>query len=132
MIRYLFLGFGILFGFVLVNAGVANYNVVREMFLFRSFHMYGLLMVAVGTSFFLTQTLKRLGTKSIIEQQPIDYSVPSYNKNHLIGGLIAGLGWALTGACPGPAIAQIGFGTLAGLFTVIGMFLGTFLYGLRQ
>ena len=130
--RWLFLLLGICFGFILIKSGVSNYDVIRDMFLFRSWHLYGVLAVAVGTVFSLTLLLKRLQVKALLTGEPIDMSVKTLTRNHLYGGLICGLGWAITGACPGPALAQIGFGTLAGLFTLVGVFLGTYLFGIRQ
>ncbi len=132
MLRFVFLLFGIAFGYILIKSGVSNYDVIREMFLLRSWHLYGVLAVAVGTAFILTQLMKRLESKALLTGQPIDMSVKAPSKNHLYGGLICGLGWAITGACPGPALAQVGFGTMAGVFTMIGAFLGTYLYGRQQ
>ncbi len=132
MLRFVFLLFGIAFGYILIKSGVSNYDVIREMFLLRSWHLYGVLAVAVGTAFILTQLMKRLESKALLTGQPIDMSVKAPSKNHLYGGLICGLGWAITGACPGPALAQVGFGTMAGIFTMIGAFLGTYLYGRQQ
>ena len=130
--RWLFLLLGICFGFILIKSGVSNYDVIRDMFLFRSWHLYGVLAVAVGTAFSLTLLLKRLQARALLTGEPIDMSVKTLSRNHLYGGLICGLGWAITGACPGPALAQIGFGTLAGLFTLIGVFVGTYLFGVQQ
>ncbi|MCF6282540.1 MAG: YeeE/YedE family protein [Candidatus Polarisedimenticolaceae bacterium] len=132
MVRIAFLLFGIAFGYILIKSGVSNYDVIREMFLLQSWHLYGVLATAVTTTFVLTQIMKRLETKAILTGQPIDMSVKKLTKNHLYGGLICGLGWAITGACPGPALAQVGFGTMAGIFTMAGAFLGTYLYGVQQ
>jgi len=123
---------GIAFGFILIKSGVSNYDVIRAMFLFQSFHLYGVLGVAVGISFLAVQILKKIQTRALLTKETIDYSVQPLGKRHVIGGLLAGLGWAFTGACPGPALAQIGFGTLAGIFTALGIFLGTYGYGLLQ
>jgi uncharacterized membrane protein YedE/YeeE len=46
------------------------------------------------------------------------------------GAAIFGLGWALTGTCPGPAIIQVGEGHWMALATVAGIFLGNWAYGL--
>lgn len=132
MIRLTYLILGIAFGYILIKSGVSNYDVIREMFLFQSWHLYGVLAIAVTTAFALNLVLKRLQTHAILTQQPINMSVKVPTKGHLYGGLICGLGWAITGVCPGPALAQVGFGTMAGLFTMIGVFLGTYLYGIQQ
>ncbi|MBI3394790.1 MAG: YeeE/YedE family protein [Spirochaetia bacterium] len=127
--RVFFLVAGVLFGFVLVKSGVGNYDVIHKMFMFQEFHMYGLLGVAVGTAFIVVQILKRMKFKALLTGQTPDMSIEKPTKAHVIGGLLSGFGWALTGACPGPALAQVGFGTLAGIFTVIGIFGGVYVYG---
>lgn len=132
MIRLTFLLLGVGFGYILIKSGVSNYDVIREMFLFQSWHLYAVLAIAVGVTFVLNLILKRLQTKALLTGQPIDMSVKMLTRNHLYGGLICGFGWAITGACPGPALAQVGFGTMAGLFTMVGVFFGTYLYGARQ
>lgn len=129
MLRLFYLLAGVAFGFVLIYSGVSNYNVLYDMFLFRSFHMYGLLGVAVGLSFVGVQILKKLKWKSVITGQDLKFETLRPTRAHVIGGLISGAGWGLTGACPGPALAQVGFGTLAGIFTVCGIFIGVYLFG---
>ena len=130
--RSFFLMLGAAFGFVLIKSGVSNYDVIRDMFLFRSIHLYGVLAIGVGVSFFVVQAAKRMKMKAMLTGEEIDFSVEKLETRHVTGGLIAGAGWALTGACPGPALAQVGFGTLAGLFTVAGILLGTYLYGVTR
>jgi uncharacterized membrane protein YedE/YeeE len=43
-----------------------------------------------------------------------------------------GLGWAITGACPGPLFAQIGSGYLVVIITFLSAMAGTWTYGLLQ
>ncbi len=129
MIRAFYLLAGVAFGFVLIYSGVSNYNVIYDMFLFRSFHLYGLLGIAVGISFIGVHILERLKWKAVLTGKELSYERLKPTRDHIVGGLIAGAGWGLTGACPGPALAQVGFGTLAGIFTVIGIFAGVYVYG---
>ena len=132
MVKWIYFPLGVCFGFILIKSGVSNYDVIRDMFLVRSWHLYGVLCIAVGTTFLLTLAIKKFKVKALLTHEPIDLSVRVLTKDNIIGGLIGGLGWALTGACPGPALAQIGFGTLSGLFTVIGIFIGVYAHGVRQ
>ena len=129
MMQIFFLLAGTAFGYVLILSGVSNYDVIREMFLMQSIHLYGVLAIAVGLSFMLVHLLKKLKMKALLTGSEIEYSNEPLDRNHVIGGLLAGAGWALTWACPGPALAQIGFGTMAGLFTVTGILAGTIVYG---
>ena len=131
LLKIIFLLLGTAFGFVLIMAGVSNYDNIRDMFLLNDFHLYGVIGIAVAVAFTGNLIIKKLKIKSALGDN-IDMSNTPYNKNHLIGGLLAGFGWAITGACPGPALALIGFGTLSGLFIAGGIFLGVFLYGQLQ
>ena len=132
MVRAAFLIFGICFGYILIKSGVSNYDVIREMFLFQSFHLYGVLGVAVTTTFLVNLLIKRMRMKALLTNSPIEMSVKDVSKKQLYGGLTCGVGWAITGACPGPALAQIGYGSLAGIFTIVGVFIGVYLFGIQQ
>ena len=130
--RLIFLILGIAFGFVLIQSGVSNYDVIRDMFLVRSFHLYGVLAIAVALTFLTFRVIKRFGIRSLVGGNDIDMSVGKPGLPHIAGGLIAGCGWAITGACPGPALALIGFGSLAGIFIAFGILLGVYFYGVWQ
>jgi uncharacterized protein len=127
MHRVLFLILGTAFGYILIRAGVSSYDVIRDMFLLRSWHMYGVLGVAVPVSFLLVQLWKKLSLKPLMGGET-DWSIEKVSRKHVIGGLLSGAGWALTGACPGPALAILGYGLLSGIFIVGGIFLGTYVY----
>jgi uncharacterized membrane protein YedE/YeeE len=71
--------------------------------------------------------LKKWNVKSF-DKQTLNYEVKTYHKGFLIGSLIFGIGWAITGACPGPIFAQIGTGAYPALFTLSGALLGANLY----
>jgi uncharacterized protein len=127
MHRVLFLILGTAFGYILIRAGVSSYDVIRDMFLLRSWHMYGVLGVAVPISFLLVQLWKKFGRRPLMGGET-DWSIEKVSRKHVIGGLLSGAGWALTGACPGPALAILGYGLLSGIFIVGGIFLGTYVY----
>ncbi|HMY10393.1 MAG TPA: YeeE/YedE thiosulfate transporter family protein [Turneriella sp.] len=126
-LRLVFLLLGTLFGYILIRAGVSSYDVIREMFLLQSFHMYGVLGVAVPVSFICVQLWKKWGRKPLLAEET-DWSVEKLSRKHVIGGLISGAGWALTGACPGPALAILGYGLMSGVFIVTGIFAGTWFF----
>ena len=52
-----------------------------------------------------------------------------YNKGNIYGGLLFGLGWGITGACPGPLFAQIGTGVTVITVTLLSAIVGTWVYG---
>ncbi len=127
MLRIVFLVLGTAFGYILIRAGVSSYDVIRDMFLLKSWHMYGVLGVAVPVSFIGVQLWKKLRRQPLLGGET-EWNVEKLSKNHVVGGLISGAGWALTGACPGPALAILGYGLHSGAFIVLGIFLGTYVY----
>lgn len=120
---------GIVFGIVLAKAQVISWFRIYEMFRFESFHMYGIIGSAVGIGILINIWIKRKNIKSIsgefINNPPKQKSIPRY----LIGGTLFGLGWALSGACPGPMFILLGFGYAPMLIVIVGALLGTLLYG---
>ena len=119
---------GTLFGLILVKAEVLSWFRIQEMFAFQSFHMYGIMgsAVAVGAlSVFLIRTFKVKSLEgNIIE---LADKAPRY-KSAYLGGTLFGLGWAMTGACPGPMYALIGSGTTVMILAVIMGILGVLDY----
>lgn len=129
-IKYLILG--TVFGIVLTKAELISWFRIYEMFKFEAFHMYGVIGSAVVVGIVITQIIKRTKMKALsgdpIVINPKKFSIPRY----LIGGIIFGLGWALTGACPGPMFVQVGNGYLVMVVAIASGLLGTYVYGLLR
>ena len=121
---------GIVFGFILTKGEVISWYRIYEMFRFESFHMYGIIGSAVFVSLIFNQLMKRNKMKDI-DGKPIN--IPTFYsgvRRYLIGGTIFGLGWALTGACPGPLYALIGNGAWVMTAALASALLGALVYGL--
>ena len=121
---------GVVFGFVLSKGEVISWYRIYEMFRFESFHMFGIIGLAVMTSLIFNQWMKRSKMKDI-DGKAIE--IPKFydgTVQYLLGGSIFGLGWALTGACPGPLYIQVGYGATVMVVAIISALLGSFLYGL--
>ena len=129
-IKYLIVGF--VFGIVLTKSEAVSWYRIYEMFQFQSFHMYGIIMVAIATGIVGLQIIKRKQFKTNKGEliQIADKEKGSFR--YWIGGLLFGLGWALVGACPGPIFILLGAGILPVLFILIGALLGTFIYGILK
>lgn len=128
--KYLkYLMVGILFGVILTKSELISWFRIYEMFRFQSFHMYGVIGSAVVLGIVLVQWVKRKEVKSMygnkITIPDKQFSVPRY----LIGGIIFGLGWALTGACPAPMFILIGNGFLIMAVAILAAIAGTYFYG---
>ncbi len=119
---------GIFFGVVLVKSEVVRWQRIHDMFLFKEPHMYLIIGTAVVVGMISMLIIKRFEVKTV-EGDPIVYQPKPFNPGVIIGGTIFGLGWAITGACPGPIYAQIGAGEWPAILTFIGAMAGMYLYG---
>ncbi len=120
---------GIVFGIVMAKSEAISWYRIQEMFRFQSFHMYGIIGTAVTLGIIAVFLIKRFNIKDS-EGKPITFKEKEKGRfKYLIGGTIFGLGWALTGACPGPMFVNIGYGYLAMIIVVLGALIGTYLYG---
>lgn len=127
-IKYLFVG--TLFGITLTKAEIISWYRIYEMFRFESFHMYGVIGSAVMLGVLITLFIKRTGMKDSsgekIQIEDKEMSVPRY----LFGGTLFGMGWAMTGACPGPLFILLGNGIGVIGVVIASALLGTYVYGL--
>ncbi|MCX2739021.1 YeeE/YedE family protein [Pontibacter anaerobius] len=123
---------GILFGIVMSKSEAISWYRIQEMFRFQAFHMYGIIGTAVVLGVIVTYIIKKYNLRDYqgnpIVFHPKEMSIPRY----LIGGTIFGLGWALTGACPGPMFVNIGHAYWAIIVAVVGALVGTYLYGVLR
>lgn len=122
---------GILFGIILVKTEVISWFRIQEMFRLQSFHMYGVIGSAVIVGMISIWLIKKIGIKSIYGEK-ISLHAKPFSKGQIIGGLLFGFGWALTGACPGPLFALIGSGTLVIIVALFSAVAGTWVYGLLR
>lgn len=126
-LKYLLVGF--IFGIVLTKCEAVSWYRIYEMFYFQSFHMYGIIGVAVTTGVIGIQIIKKFELKNIKNQPIIIAEKEKGSFRYWIGGLFFGLGWALVGCCPGPIFILIGAGFLPAILVLIGALFGTFVYG---
>ncbi|MEX2513742.1 MAG: DUF6691 family protein [Cyclobacteriaceae bacterium] len=126
LLKYLIVG--ILFGIIFVKAEVISWFRIQEMFRLQSFFMYGVIGAAIVVGMISIQIIKRYKLKTI-DGEPIKIADKEFRKGQIIGGFIFGLGWALTGACPGPLFAQIGSGFTVVSVTFLSAIAGTWVYG---
>lgn len=126
-----FLFIGTLFGIFITKAEVIYWWRIREMFLLESFHMYGVMGSAVGVGMLSVILIKRFNVKTIHGEE-VKIIPKAYHKGYFLGGTIFGLGWALTGACPGPLYALVGNGYSVFWVAILFAILGTFTYGVLR
>jgi len=129
-IKYLLTG--ILFGVIMTKSEAVSWYRIQEMFRFQSIWMYGIIGTAVITGIILVAGIKRYRLHDVsgvrIHLEPKDRRW----KKYLLGGSIFGMGWALTGACPGPIFVLLGQGYAMMLAVIVGALAGTLVYGLLR
>ena len=129
-IKYLLIG--ILFGIVMTKSEAISWFRIQEMFRFQAFHMYGIIGSALAVGVLMVQFIKRRQLKNL-EGQFIQFNNKQFSIwRYLFGGTIFGLGWALTGACPGPLYTLLGNGFSIFIVVIASALLGTFVYGLLR
>jgi uncharacterized membrane protein YedE/YeeE len=125
-LKYLLVG--IVFGIVFVKAEIISWFRIQEMFRLQSFFMYGVIGTAVIVGMLSVIVIKKYNIKTL-SGEIIKFEDKTFNKGQIYGGLIFGIGWAITGACPGPLFAQIGSGFLIVSITFLSAGVGTWMYG---
>jgi uncharacterized protein len=121
---------GVVFGIVLVKAQIVSWFRIQEMFRFQAFHMYGVLFSAVVVAGVSLAVLKRLGVRARTGE-PIRLAPREMGSGtrYWAGGALFGVGWALTGACPGPLVALLGAGFHVFWAAFLAALAGTLAYG---
>ena len=124
-----FLLVGILFGIVMTKSEAVSWFRIQEMFRFQSFHMYGIIGVAVVVGAIMHALIKKSGLKNLYGEIISFKDKPKTYIASIVGGTFFGLGWALTGACPGPLYVLLGQGNLVILVVIASALLGSLTYG---
>jgi uncharacterized membrane protein YedE/YeeE len=110
--------FGLALGYVLSWMGFADYEEILAMFSFESPRLwlaFALAVVVAGIGF-------RYDRRAAPHRPLHSGVVP--------GSILFGIGWAITGTCPGSALTQLGEGQLPAAISLVGIFVGTWVYGL--
>ncbi len=119
---------GILFGIVFVKAEIISWFRIQEMFRLQSIHMYGIIGSAVVVGLISVLIIKKFDIRTLSGDK-VTFRDKTFSKGQIYGGLLFGLGWAVTGACPGPLFAQIGTGASVVIITFLSALAGTWTYG---
>ena len=118
---------GLTFGFILTKSEVISWFRIQRMFNFDELYMYLIIGTAVTVGISSVRILKIFNIKSLAKEK-LSFSGKELNKGTVIGGILFGIGWAITGACPGPIFAQIGSGEFAAISTLLGAITGSLTY----
>ncbi|WP_052078687.1 DUF6691 family protein [Spirochaeta lutea] len=133
----IFLVLGGTFGFLLSRAGASTYDFYPKLFLFEDLQLLWVIAVAAGIGVLGTLVIRLLKSRgrnprAIIGAEPLNLAGKPWKKSLVPGSILFGVGWGLAGACPGTALVMLGEGKLGSLFTILGFFIGTYIYGVWQ
>jgi hypothetical protein len=133
MALLVYFSLGLLFGVTLTKSEVVSWFRIQEMFRFHAFHMYGVIASALAVAAASLALIRRLRLRTV-GGEPIVVPPKDLGRGHRywIGGALFGLGWAFTGACPGPLFALVGAGVTVMLLAIASALLGTWVYGLLR
>ncbi len=124
-----FLLLGVVFGIVMAKSEAISWFRIQEMFRFQAFHMYGIIGTAVTLGVIGVALIKKFNIRDFHGNPIVFYPKDKSITRYLIGGTIFGLGWALSGACPGPMVGNSGYGFLSMIIVFFFAIVGTYLYG---
>jgi uncharacterized membrane protein YedE/YeeE len=117
---------GALFGFILSRAGATDYDAISGMFRLTDLHLFGVIGTAVAVSAAGFLVARRRGVRTLSGEAVLLTKKPM-TRGLVAGALLFGLGWGVSGTCPGTALAQVGEGRLAGIVTFSGILLGAWM-----
>ena len=127
MRNLIYLLIGIFFGIILIQSEASSWYRIQEMFRFQSFHMYGIIGSAIMVAIFGKFLLKKFKVRSSTGNE-INTGQKKYHHGLIIGGILFGIGWGLTGVCPGPVYALMGKGLYPLIIVFISALAGTWVY----
>jgi uncharacterized membrane protein YedE/YeeE len=122
---------GIYFGIVLIKSQVISWFQINEMFLFKDPYMYLVICSAIAVGVMSVFLIRRFEARTIEGEEIVIVKRP-FHPGNVVGGTIFGMGWAITGACPGPIYAHIGAGNFLMIITLLGALTGMYLYAFFQ
>ena len=123
----LFVG-GLTFGFGLAWGGMSKPEIVLSFLQLKDYGLFILMGAATVTTFVAINIVPRFVKEPLLggEFKP---RTRAFNRNTILGAIIFGLGWGLSGQCPGSALASLGIGNLPVLIGIAAMFVGAYAMG---
>lgn len=124
---FLYLALGTAFGFILSRSGAADYNYIQTMLLFENFQLYGIMGTAVALTVPGIWLITRRGRT--VAGAPIAIDLKPLHRGNVVGGLLFGIGWSMSGMCPGPILVNLGEGKIYAVAALAGALVGAGAFG---
>jgi uncharacterized membrane protein YedE/YeeE len=116
------------FGVVLSWSGMTSPEVIRGALLFEESYLFLFFASAVLVSTVGLALLRRAGARALLTGAPVTWARERVERRHIQGSLVFGLGWGISGACPGPIMTQVGQGIGWGLCLLAGVLIGVYVF----
>ena len=123
---------GIVFGVVLSWSGMTSPEVIRQGLLFQSPYLFEFFAGAMFTAVAGLAILRRRAPKALLTGERVQWETIQPERRHVVGSVLFGIGWGVSGVCPGPIATQLGQGIVWGVPTTIGLVAGILLFGRLQ
>lgn len=117
---------GAAFGFLLSRAGATNFDLYAQLFLFENLQLLWVIVTAVGVGVPGVMLLKKLQPTALVTRAPITFEDRPWRKGLVLGALLFGTGWGLTGSCPGSLPAMLAEGKVIIIPALLGILVGTY------
>lgn len=117
---------GILFGGILAGAQLHEYDTIHSMLRLDDPYVFLFMGSAIVVSAPVLWWLERRGTDTPFGGR-LALSQAKPEKHHIKGGALFGIGWAIAGTCPAPALVMVSSGAALGLVAIPGIFLGLYI-----
>lgn len=115
--------FGVAFGSVFAAAGFNQYDVIHDMLLLQSLEPFLVMASAIVTALPILWLFERRRRQTLLGGR-LELRRWAFERKHILGGVVFGIGWAITGACPGTAATTLGGGSVMGIVLVVGIIAG--------
>jgi uncharacterized protein len=114
---------GACFGIALLRSGASDFDAMERMFLFEDAHLFALAAMTTLASaagiWFLLRSPVASGVRVLRR---------GVHRGSVLGAVLFGVGWGLSGSCPGTVLAQLGSGHVVAFATLAGVFGGNWLF----
>lgn len=115
--------FGTAFGGLLAGANLHEYDTIHAMLRLDEPDVFLLMASAIAVSAPVLWWLEQRGTNTPLGGQ-LELSRSMPERHHIKGGALFGMGWAIAGTCPAPALVMVSSGAMVGLVAMAGIFIG--------
>jgi uncharacterized protein len=123
---------GIVFGVVLSWSGMTSPEIIREGLLFGDPYLFLFFAGAMFTALVGLRILRVRAPRALLTGERVQWEPIAPERRHVVGSVLFGIGWGVSGACPGPIATQLGQGIAWGIPTTVGLVFGIVLFARLQ